>query len=241
MSAAARGRGAPGVLSLTWADLRSCWLAMAGAALLYSALAAIVLLPLIGVLFRFLIARTHTSAVADVDIARFLFTTAPGVVALILVTALIAAVTAIEQACLMCTGLGRARGVILRVRDAFEHAAVRAVPILGLTILFVVRLLILIVPYAVAIGVVYWILLRQYDINYYLTDRPTASTSDLMDVRTLSSTCVILSRAMSVNGSVNRSKKREPRGRAASGVWLTGGPPSDPMARAECAVSLMPA
>jgi hypothetical protein len=44
-----------------------------------------------------------------------------------------------------------------------------------------------------------------------------------------------------VNGSVNRSKKREPRGRSASGVWFTGGPPSDPMVRAERAVSLLPA
>jgi len=39
---------------------------LAGIALLYAGLAGVVLLPLIGLLFQFLIARTHTSAVADV-------------------------------------------------------------------------------------------------------------------------------------------------------------------------------
>src|ERR1700684_735852 len=100
------------VLSAAWADLRSCWVALAATALLCLACATVILLPLIGALFGFLIARTHSSAVADLDIARFLFTTAPGTVALILVTALIIAVTAFQQACLMCTGLGRVRGVL---------------------------------------------------------------------------------------------------------------------------------
>jgi hypothetical protein len=75
------------ILSEAWNDLRACWLLMAGNALLYTALATIILLPLIGVLFQFLIARTHSSAVADVDIARRLFTTAPGVIALLLALA----------------------------------------------------------------------------------------------------------------------------------------------------------
>ena len=174
MTATASGPSALRVLSLAWADLRSSWLVMAGTALLNTALATVILLPLIGMLFQLLIARTHRSAVADVDIAWFFFTTWPGWVALILVSALVAAVTALEQACLMSAGLGQARGVILRVRDAFAHAAPRAAPILGLTELLVIRVLILTVPFAIIIGSAYWLLLRRYDINYYLTDRPTA-------------------------------------------------------------------
>lgn len=174
MNAAADALRPSRVLSAAWTDLRSCWAALAGTALVCLALGTVILLPLIGALFRFLIARTHSSAVADVDIARFLFATAPGIVALILVTALMLAVTAFEQACLMYTGLGRVRGVLLRVRDASEHAVRHAIPILGLTVLLVVRLLIVTVPFAGAIGAVYWIALHQYDINYYLTARPAA-------------------------------------------------------------------
>jgi glycerophosphoryl diester phosphodiesterase len=160
------------VLSHAWADLRSCWRPLAGTVLLYTALATVVLLPMIGMVLRLLIARTHGSAVADVDIARFFFTTAPGVVGLILVSALLAAVTALEQACLMSVGLGQARGKVPRVRDAFAHAAARTVPILGLTLQLMLRLLILIVPFAIVSGAAYWGLLRRYDINYYLAARP---------------------------------------------------------------------
>ena len=173
MLATASGREARRVLATAWADLRSCWRCMTGTALLCYALAAVVMLPLIGGLVRLLIARTSSSAVVDVDIVWFLFSTAPGLVALILVTALAVAVTAVEQACLMSVGLAQARGGSLRVRDAFAHGTARAAPILRLTVLLVVRLMLLIIPFAVAIGTTYWALLRQYDINYYLTHRPT--------------------------------------------------------------------
>src|SRR5437763_7527779 len=162
------------LLSRAWGDLRSCWLVMGGATLLCTAIATIILLPLIGMSFQLLINRSHSPAVADIDIARFFFTSVPGAVALVLVSALVAAVTALEQACLMSAGLGHARGIALRVRDAFAHAATRVAPILGLTMLLVVRLLLLLVPFALVIGGTCWLLLRNYDINYYLTDRPAA-------------------------------------------------------------------
>jgi glycerophosphoryl diester phosphodiesterase len=171
-TADARSIETSAVLSAAWADLRACWRVLAGIALLYAGLAGVVLLPLIGLLFQFLIARTHTSAVADVDIAWFFLTTAPGWIALILVGGLIAAVTAIEQACLMCGGLGRARGVTVRVRDAFLLIATRSAPLLGLTTLLVLRVLAIVLPFAAAGVAVYWFGLRQYDINYYLSDRP---------------------------------------------------------------------
>lgn len=171
-AASGRGREAVRVLSTTWADLQSCWVGMTGTALFYNVIAAVVLLPLVGAFFQLLIARTHSAALADVDIARYFFTTVPGAVVLILVSALIIAVTAIEQACLMIIGLGQARGVRLRVRDALVHGAARAWPILRLTTLLVIRVLIIIIPFAAAMGVTYWALLRQHDINYYLTDRP---------------------------------------------------------------------
>ncbi len=172
MTAFASGAGASQLLSSAWADLRSCWRALTCTVLLYTAFATVVLLPLIGIFLRLLIARTHGSAVADVDIAWFFLTTGPGVLGLILVAALLAAVTAVQQACLMSVGLGEARGVVVRVRDAFAHAASRTAPILGLTHRLVIRVLLLILPFALIIGAAYFGLLRRYDINYYLAARP---------------------------------------------------------------------
>jgi glycerophosphoryl diester phosphodiesterase len=150
------------------------WRALAATDILYKAIAFAVLTPLITILLRLLIRRTGTTAVADVDIAVFLFTTRAGVAALLLVSALILGVTAVEQACLMTIVLAALRGARLRVRDAMAHAASRAFAIVRLTAMIVVRVLAIAAPFAAAIGVTYWALLRGHDINFYLTTRPPA-------------------------------------------------------------------
>jgi glycerophosphoryl diester phosphodiesterase len=84
---------------------------------------------------------------------------------------------ALGQACLMTVGLGSAHGIRLRVRDVFAHGAARALPILRLTLHLVVRVLLLAAPFVAAAGGTYWLLLREHDINFYLTDRPPAFLS----------------------------------------------------------------
>jgi glycerophosphoryl diester phosphodiesterase len=148
------------------------WRELAATDILYKALAFAVLSPLIGVLSRLLIRRTGSTAVADVDIALFLFTTRTGVVALLLVFGLLIGVTALEQACLMSLILAALRGKRLRVRDAFAHGAARSFAVLRLTTILVVRLIALAAPFAIVAGPVYWALLSGHDINFYLTDRP---------------------------------------------------------------------
>jgi glycerophosphoryl diester phosphodiesterase len=153
-------------------SFRKQWLPLLQTDLLYKAIAFAILTPLIGVLFRLLLARSGSAGVADVDIALFFFTTRPGFVALILVSALVIAVVALEQACLMTLGLGHERNVRLRVRDGFAHGATKAFAILRMTVILVVRLLLVALPFAAAAGAAYWLLLRSHDINYYLTDKP---------------------------------------------------------------------
>ena len=135
------------------------------------------LTPLIGLLMRLLIRRTGSTAVADVDIALFFFTTRPGVLALILVGGLIAGVTALEQACLMTIVLAALRGARIRVRDAIPHASKHAFAILRLTAMLVVRVLVIVAPFVAVIGVAYWALLSGHDINFYLTHRPPVFTA----------------------------------------------------------------
>ncbi len=174
---AAGERPGPGVaraLAGVIRQLGPAWLAMAGASLLCSLLATAAVVPLVGVLLRWLVALSGRLAVADVDIASFLFTTRSGVVALVLVSALLVALAAFEQSCMMILALSHQQGAMLRVRAAFALAATRVPAILRLTIRLVIRLLVLLAPFAAVAGCIYWALLRQYDINFYLGRRPPA-------------------------------------------------------------------
>lgn len=150
------------------------WRTLAACDIVYKAIAFAVLTPLIFVLMRLLIRRTGTTAVADVDIALFFFTTRIGALALVLVLALLIGVTALEQACLMEIVLTALRGKRPRLRDVFAHGARNAFAVLRVTVNLVVRLLVLVAPFSAALGVTYWALLTDHDINFYLTDRPPA-------------------------------------------------------------------
>jgi glycerophosphoryl diester phosphodiesterase len=140
--------------------------------ILYKAIAFTILTPLIGLLFKFLIARSGRAALADVDIALFFFTTRTGAVALLLISGLIVAVSALEQACLMAVALSRERGNAPRVRDAFAFVAARSFAVLRLTVQLVARLLLIAAPFAAAIGATYWLFLHRHDINYFLKAKP---------------------------------------------------------------------
>jgi glycerophosphoryl diester phosphodiesterase len=174
---AAEQRQGPGVareLAGAIRQLRPDWMAMAGTSLLCSLLATAAVVPVVGLLLRWLVALSGRVAVADVDIVSFLFTTPSGVVALVLISALLVALAAFEQSCMMILALSHQQGAVLRVRAAFALATTRAPAILRLTTGLVIRLLVLLAPFIAVAGCIYWALLREYDINFYLGRRPPA-------------------------------------------------------------------
>jgi glycerophosphoryl diester phosphodiesterase len=150
------------------------WRELVATDIVYKAIAFALLTPLITALGRLLIRRTGRTAIADVDIALFFFTTRTGLLSLVLVGALAIAVTALEQACLMTIVLAALKGRRPRVRDALAHGAARAFGILRLTANIVVRVLGIVAPFAAVIALIYWALLAGHDINFYLTHRPPA-------------------------------------------------------------------
>jgi len=154
--------------------LAPLWVPMAGTSLLCSAITTGAVLPVISLLLRWLIARSGAPAIADADIAMFFLRSWPGFVALVISSVLFIAAAAFEQSCLVSIALAWERGTVLRVREAMAFGARRAFAILRLTTVLVVRLLVLVLPFAVAAGAVYWLLLREFDINYYLARHPPA-------------------------------------------------------------------
>jgi glycerophosphoryl diester phosphodiesterase len=135
-------------------------------------LAFAVLMPAASWLIYWLRGGTSDRVIADVDIAWFFITTPAGIVALLLGASLFVSITAVENACLMAVGFARARGITLEAPGALRFGGRRAFDVLRVVIQMVLRLIALVIPFALAAGAAYLVLLRDYDINYYLSQRP---------------------------------------------------------------------
>ncbi|HEY7194501.1 MAG TPA: glycerophosphodiester phosphodiesterase family protein [Gemmatimonadales bacterium] len=153
-------------------DLRRSWKVLAITDLAYKAIAFALLMPATTLLLYWLRAGTSQRVVADTDIAMFFLTTPAGIVTLILGGSLIVAITAVETSCLMAVGVGQSQGVRLNGRGALRFGAVNALNILRLSGHMVLRVVLGVLPFALAAGGVYMLLLRAHDINYYLAQHP---------------------------------------------------------------------
>jgi glycerophosphoryl diester phosphodiesterase len=153
-----------GFLSATWRPLFLIHLA-------YAALGVLLLAPLTGALIRLLIGLSGRTVLADQDIAYFVLTPL-GMASLILVAAVLIAIMALEQASMMAIGANLPSGPRSRILDALAFAAGRAHRILAFAVRLVARLLLLAAPFLLAGAAVAWLLITNYDINYYLQTRP---------------------------------------------------------------------
>lgn len=153
-------------------DLRGSFRALVLTDLWYKLISFAVLSPLTLLMLRWAMARAGADVVTDAEIATFFLTSRPGVIALVLGSAVVTAITALELACVMAIGLAAAQGRPLRVRAALAFGASRGWPVLRLAVNIVVRVIAALVPVAAVVGAAYWLLLRDHDINYYLSRRP---------------------------------------------------------------------
>ena len=90
----------PSLLRGVIGDLRLSWKELALAGLVFKIIAFVVLTPLVGILFRVLIAMSGTSVLSDVDLLYF-FLRPIGWLCFIIVGALWLAIIALEQAALL--------------------------------------------------------------------------------------------------------------------------------------------
>lgn len=163
-----------GIVTDAVRDFVRSWRSLATTDIGYKIVAFALLTPSTVLLFRWLVFSAHNKVVADADILRFFVTTRVGVVALVVVGAIILAISALELACLMAIGLAAAKGTRLSPKHAVVFGATRALDVLRLTVNIVLRLLAGALPFLLLIGLVYWAFLRHHDINYYLAERPPA-------------------------------------------------------------------
>ncbi len=139
--------------------------------LAYIALGVILFTPLVGMLGHLLLHLSGKTALSDLDIAWFLLSPL-GMAALIVMAALLITILAFEQASLMAISAGAVRGLHIGALQALRFTARRAARIYLFTAHLVARVLIITLPFLAAGGAIAWFLLTDYDINYYLTEKP---------------------------------------------------------------------
>lgn len=136
-------------------------------------LAAVILVPAVGILGRVLLALSGRRAATDLDILYF-FLSPVGLLALVIVAVLLLAILALEQAALMVVPASAVNQRHLDTWTALRFAWSRAPGILRLASQIVVRCLMIAVPFLLVAGAIYWFALTDFDINYYLSKRPPA-------------------------------------------------------------------
>jgi glycerophosphoryl diester phosphodiesterase len=72
----------------------------------------------------------------------------------------------------MAIGMGLAQGVKINARGALQFGATRTLDVLRLTAHMILRVIAGLLPFVIAAALVYAWLLRDHDINFYLSNRP---------------------------------------------------------------------
>lgn len=158
------------VLDRVLRDFRDSWKVLALTDIAYKIVAWMVLTPLVGVLFRTWLSVAGKTVLADQDILLF-FLEPVGWICLITVGALITGIVALELAALLGI-LGASRQQHFGFLDGLQYAMAHAWPVLQVTARLIAFTLFTLAPFLVVAGLTYWALLTQYDINYYLREKP---------------------------------------------------------------------
>lgn len=153
--------------------LRRDWRQLAATDLFYQLAAFALLTPLVGLGIRSLVSLSGSAVLADRDILTFVLSPI-GIATLVAAAAGRIAVLALEQACLMGIAFGDARGTRVAAISAIAWGGRRLGGILAVTTRLVVKVLVVCSPFLALAALAYSLFLTEFDINYYLKERPPA-------------------------------------------------------------------
>ncbi|MEM8666714.1 MAG: glycerophosphodiester phosphodiesterase [Planctomycetota bacterium] len=152
-------------------DFRDCWRRLVLTDFVYNLIGIAILTPLLGVLFRLLISFSGDTVLSDTDIL-FFFLRPMGLVTILLSGAVWLAIVALGQASLLSILCANAEGKKLGLIGALRFSSIHAVAVVRLTARLVVYTLVVVAPFLIVAGLIYFVLLTEFDINYYLTEKP---------------------------------------------------------------------
>jgi glycerophosphoryl diester phosphodiesterase len=158
------------LFNLIGGDLRRSWKDLILADLAYKVIAFVVLTPIVGVIFRVMLATSGSSLLADQDILYF-FLRPVGLICFAAVGALWLGIIAMEQATLLAIIGAASQQNRMRVVQALRFAAANSRPVVFVAARLLVFTLVAIAPFVVVAALTYRVLLGEFDINYYLTEK----------------------------------------------------------------------
>lgn len=139
--------------------------------LVYAALGIAVFSPLAGVTGQLLLQFSGKSVLSDLDIVYFLFTPG-GVLATILFAALTITILIFEQAALMAACAAALMNSRVQLMTVLNFTLQRTRKIFHFSLLLVIRVLCITLPFLAISVAIAWVMLTEYDINYYLVHKP---------------------------------------------------------------------
>ena len=157
-------------LEKTIRDIGRHWWTLFLTHLLYTAIAAMLLTPLVSLLFHGFIRFSGKSILADQDMLFFLLDPV-GWIGIVTVGTLWLAILVLGQAAQMAI-LAAPDDTEMGVVGSLQYALAHAWQINQVTALLLIRTMLLVVPFLATAAVIYSLLLTRFDINYYLQEKP---------------------------------------------------------------------
>ncbi len=130
-----------------------------------------VILPLAQFTMYSAVKLSGTQALTDQDIARFLLSPV-GILGLVLVSSVLIVAAILELAVMLWLIQADANGQSTALTTSLRAVIMRLPRLLGYAARLILRLLVVVLPFAALAGLVAWLMLTEYDINYYLTFHP---------------------------------------------------------------------
>lgn len=156
--------GLTGILRVNWAHFLAVHLAV-------SVLVFIILTPTATALLRFAVALSGPAAVSDQDILFFVLSPG-GFAALLLLGSVFSIILFLGHAALLVVAQSAGAGRAVSVRRVLLFLAGRTARLFRLALWVLLRVLLNVLPFVLLLLVLYRLLLSDYDINYYLAERP---------------------------------------------------------------------
>ena len=153
------------------AQLRKSWPQLLIIHLLFTLLGVVILAPVLGFSTQALVGLSGSAAVADQDIARLILTPL-GMIGLIFILGLFLAIVALELSAMLALVSAHRQGLQVLPRHCVIYVVRNAARLLLTTTILVMRLLLYLLPYILVVAAIAWWLLTDYDINYYLSEKP---------------------------------------------------------------------
>ncbi|MEJ2402612.1 MAG: glycerophosphodiester phosphodiesterase family protein, partial [Xanthomonadales bacterium] len=132
----------------------------------------LVLAPLGSLLLRLAVMLSGDTALSDQDIAWFILSPAGFVVFVVLVS-VFSIIVFLEHAAMVTAAWLLERGHPAPVSGVLFFLGRRFGSLFGLAVQILFRVLLWTVPFLLAVGAVYFVLLTEFDINYYLSNKPS--------------------------------------------------------------------